>query len=257
MVYVPERDLSILETLRYSLTLWKKAFPATIIMALFVACINVLPHTLHPKGAGALVYHLPSETQWNLWLYIILQFIFSVIFYGAMYHQIMAVKGGKDISVTASILRSFKKSPKLILGSLLFSLILILGLALLMLPGLFIMVALYFFIPFIMLDEGGIWVNFTLSYRMVVPHWWRSALFIFGGMALTAGLWILAADLASPLLKLQHEGGIPWSMGSMIAMILILTIMVPWLLSLYTVHIYDLLNRHEHDYAEHLKAVAP
>lgn len=256
MVYVPEQDLSILQTLRYSLTLWKKAFPKVFLLALFVACINVLPHTIHPEGAGALVYHLPSETQWQLWIFIFLQFFISIVFYGAMYHQTMAVMGAKNVSILDSVKRSFVKSPKLILGSLLFSVILIVGLALLMLPGLFFLVALYFFIPLIMLDEGGIWINFVLSFRLVVPYWWRSAIFIIGGTAVTLAIYVLATDLGLPLFKLQHAGGIPWSVGAMLAMIIVLTVMVPWLLSLFTVHIYDLLNRHDHDYAEHLRAEA-
>ena len=140
------------------------------------------------------------------------------LFLGSMIIKMIYDASKRKLSIANSAKYIATKYITLLIASILFGVITILGFAALFIPGIFLLVRLYFFEYNIIIDNKGIVESLKNSWKMTKGNWWR----IFG-LVIVFGI---ISSFASSIINL-----IPIEFLSVAITSLIIT---PWQLSSFT-----------------------
>lgn len=159
-------------------------------------------------------------------------FIICYASIGGVIYRMIGLIRQQDPGFILAFKAGFKKIIPLIVVSILYGLSMILGLVLLIIPG--IIVSIYFvFSIFLIYENCGIIDSFIESYRIVKHHWWRTSinlclgsLFVCFSVILVNVLMLFVLDLNDILMKQTYSLLSYFFEGFIICLAFILLMMV-------------------------------
>ncbi len=101
--------------------------------------------------------------------------VVSMAFYLAIIHLYGTIARDESVSIGASLVVGLKRLLPLIVATILYLLVVSLGMVLLIIPGLILMLTLMFFSVAMVLDDEGMVSSLNRSHKLVWGNWWRTA----------------------------------------------------------------------------------
>lgn len=101
--------------------------------------------------------------------------IFSIVIYNAVLARVGQVAVNSDGDLGDAIILGAKKTLPVFLAMLLYMLAIMLGFALLVIPGFILMLTLLFFQVLIVNEDAGIFASIKASHKLVWGNYWRTA----------------------------------------------------------------------------------
>ncbi len=179
MSVVPRSPGSVGQVLDAGFKLFRASFVQLLVMAVIGAVLLVVPSLyiqLVPEaaaqafsGTGGGNFLLVFGT-----LYVLSMLIYMLMFM-AMIHRCDRIAHGQPAPLGGSVMTALRKLPATIAAIILFFIAVAIGTVLLVVPGLILMLSLFFYAFFIMLEDEGPIRSLRSSHRLVWGNWWRTA----------------------------------------------------------------------------------
>ncbi len=146
-----------------------KVFGLALIAAVATNLPNIMISGLRSEDPTIVLQALQSY----FWVFPVMMII-GIIFFNTMIFRIdSAVKDpAKGVGVALGV--GLRKAVLVIVASILYTLAVMLGLILLVIPGLILSLSLLFYAALIVVDDEGIIASLTKSHRLVWGDWWRT-----------------------------------------------------------------------------------
>ena len=135
--------------------------------------------------------------------------IVTIIVFAAILARMGAVATGTQCSMAESLGLALRRFPALVVASILYSLLVGIGMILLVIPGIILAVSLYGTMYLVVIDKLGPIAAIKQSHKLVWGDWWRTAtiltvaliigMAVFVLVGVVAGLVVVSADAASPI----------------------------------------------------------
>jgi|KBSSwiStaDraftv2_1062776.scaffolds.fasta_scaffold46587_2 hypothetical protein len=174
--------------------------------------------------------------------------VVAVVLYAALIARIDAAGRGAPISFGQALSLGLQRMPAMLVAIILTLVVVVIGLCLLVIPGLIFIIWLLF-APFaVVIERRGPVDSLTYSRALVRGHWWRTAaLLTIIGIVLMAvyflfGIAVSIAVISDPVAA--AEGQVPWWVTLVVAPALA-AVIAPLSYSLMLSIFYDLRLRHE------------
>jgi hypothetical protein len=183
----------------------------------------------------------------------------TTIFMGAIVWMIDRIGQGGRPAIGEALNVGMRRLPALLVAGIIYGLALIVGLALLIVPGLFIGVALLFFYVAVVVERKGPIEGLQYSWQLVRGHWWRTAALVTIITIVLMILYILLGIVAGIVVALGTDfslesGEMPWYIDFIVSP-LIVGVVGPLGYALFMSVYRDLkLRREGGDIAERLAA---
>lgn len=126
----------------------------------------------------------------------------------ALYLKQRAVGTGEQFGIGAALQAALKRLGPLFVASILFLLAVLIGLLLLVVPGLILMVSLMMYMPLLLFENKGALDSLTGSHKLVWGNWWRSSAILAVALILVMVIFvavIVVVAVAAPFLGLAME----------------------------------------------------
>lgn len=120
--------------------------------------------------------------SWSYWLAGLVMVAFSMLIYGAAMVRIESIAQGADVGIAPSFSAVLPRVPALVGALFGYMLAVVVGCMLLVVPGLYLMGALFLFAAAIVFDGKGPIESLGHSLNLVLGNWWRLA--IISGIAI-------------------------------------------------------------------------
>lgn len=204
-----------------------------------------------------------SQLSPGVWALIISLVVLAVVIglfiylgiYAALIKQIDSSVTGKKLNFIEALFAGFSKSFTIMGISILTFIIVLIGLALLVLPGIYIGVVLFFASLLPVVENMGVIDSLKESYRLVQGHWWRTffSLFLIGLISML--YYLVIGAILGIVLAIGGEGlqtavgassAVPtlkFNILASIVMIIAQTILFPLIYSFNLSILYDLQAR--------------
>lgn len=152
-------------------SLFRGAFKSTFVIAFVIAFLAAPAGRVSqsitvtaPSGGLVLAFIV------GLFAYIII----SLVLYGALISVIDRVARGEPVAIGTALGVGLRRGPALFVVGFCYSIAVFVGMILLLVPGLWLMVALLFGFFAVVLDGKGPIDSLGYSMRLVRGHWWRT-----------------------------------------------------------------------------------
>jgi hypothetical protein len=179
---------SILNVWRNTLSLYKntlaKTWPFIALIMLFIGLFQPQLDTLQSKKVtnADIITHLQQQPKAILIL-IALALTFLMLLWAytnnALIKRLYDLSKDQNAPVKTALTTVLHKFLVLLMATIIVFALVALGVIALALPGIFIMVMLFFTTPFILFDNLGIFKSLSESCKLVWGNWWRTFLIIF------------------------------------------------------------------------------
>ncbi len=248
MFTLPSRPQSIGEVLDSSIKLFRQSLPQSWPIALTAAAVRavgliyVLLHfgaALKPQQALKM-YSAPSFLTLS-----IASGLISLVLYGALLFKTNAVATDTDMSTGEAFNNGLRAGPRLFLASLGFGLACALGFLLLIVPGLYLSIALALYAAAIVVDDQRAGESLGTSRRLVKGNYWRTAaiftvafvilMIVFMALGVVVGIGAVAVSRDPTVILLVNT----------CVQSLLYIVMYPFFASLLVVVYHDLKLRNE------------
>jgi Uncharacterised protein family (UPF0259) len=228
-----------------------RIFPFAFVAALVYAPLGLM---------GAWVATQPTGGRLTVFAVgFIVLLIVAVAVNAAILTRIDAIAHGRDMSVGDALAVGVRRGPVLLLASFCYAFVVLIGLLLLIVPGLIWMVSMVFS-PYatVVSPKQGPLASLRYSRELVRGHWWRTAALItIGAIIVTVvyGVLALAAGIIAVMNPEQlAQGTVPWYIDFVVSP-LVSGLAMPLGYSLFLATYYDLrLRREGGDIAERIAA---
>lgn len=241
MYEVPTGPQSIGGVLDSGFRLYKASLGRTFALAL-VAALVFAP--MNPLGL-----RIDTVDPMVLIVGISVGIVATLILYGAIIARIAAVANGGEIATGAALGIGLRRCLALFISCLAYSLAMVGGLVLLIIPGIYLMVSLAFGVFAVVADRKGPLESLSYSYRTVRGHWWRTAgLFTIIGIMLLAFTVLVALFTTLPMFMNPQAAFDPAAVSWYIDYILsplLSGVFTPLWCALFMAAFFDLKLRHE------------
>lgn len=132
---------------------------------------------LAATGDAAAVFSLfSSPLTWCVYLAMLA--IYAVV-YGAVIHQIDAMARGHRPSMAEALGVGLKRLPVMLAVTLLFAIVVTIGMVLLVIPGIWLWGLLQLAFIAVIVDGSGVFASFSTSRELMRGNWWRANIAIF------------------------------------------------------------------------------
>jgi len=112
--------------------------------------------------------------DWIYWMLTVVGLIVSMACVAAIYRRVDDVASMRPITPN-TLSFAIAHAPAIFAMSLMFALACVIGLVLLIVPGIIVMVSLVLFIPIHLFERRGPIASLIASHQLVWGHWWRTA----------------------------------------------------------------------------------
>ena len=233
------------------------SFPAIILFAFLAAVITSLPGFFAPSPpqSGETIDAAEAVTQ--VLLPSLLSILVGFIFMNAMMVRIDATAQSRDIGVGSSLGIGVRKLLPVFIGMILYTIAIMLGTVLLVIPGLILMLSLVFYQVLIVLEDHRTIESLRASHRLVWGNWWRTAtVFLVPTVLYMVIYLILGLVLGLFIPFTQGEAGQgTLEMAISIMMIAVSTFSMPLFYSIALTQLNDLkLRKQGHDLEERISS---
>jgi len=223
-------------------TCLKHTYVLAVAAALAAAPVNRAARVLEadPQSMGAVGV---------IMIGVLFAIVVSVVFYGAITSRIAEISEGSVPSAGASLGTGWRRGPALFGAYLCYGIAVLIGLLLLIVPGLYLMVT-FAFAPFAaVIERKGPVESLFYSRDLVRGHWWRTAgLVTVIGIILVAVTMLLSIVSTVPLLMnpdmILDPGIFPWYVDYLVSPLLS-GVFTPLWIALFLAVFQDLKLRHE------------
>lgn len=185
-----DRPETIGKVLDNGFKLYKASLKQVLLLSFLGAASGIL-YTFAPD------YTDPEALNRGLGLFfmlVLLAMTISTFFYCAIIVHIHGIAAQNTPSIGNSMSIAAKRFFPIIIATILYVLAVGLGLVVLVIPGIFLSVALFFYSILMLADNESMIASLKKSYRLVYGNWWRSVallsipVFIFGAIFVLVGL---------------------------------------------------------------------
>lgn len=167
----PDGPLSIGGVLDDGFRLCKASFSKIFLLALISAFINQIPSAFMGFTPGEEMTELPVGALWAFALTAVI----SMVFYGAVIARVDAISRGESVSLGEALGVGLRRFFPILISLILFTILVMLGLVVLIIPGLIVMLTLVFAPYLSVTDKLGPIEALKQSHRLVWGNWWRTA----------------------------------------------------------------------------------
>lgn len=214
------------------------------------------PPTLYllSQGGTALVSTDPNAmfvlmTRPGYWLVNVLSMLLSLWVLGALFLKMNAIGAGTDLGNGAVLQAAVRRAPGMLILSLLFVIAILIGLVLLIVPGLILGGSLILGWTVLMLEGKGPVAALADSHRLVWGNWWRTAAILTVGFIVLCVIYFAVAALVGvvlPLMTLGLEDLLLYSLVSTLLIGIVINLLVtPYYVALLLAIYWDLKLRKE------------
>jgi hypothetical protein len=172
MSLYPQAPQSIGKVLDGGFSLYRAVFKAILPLSIAVAVLAQLPG-LWPFVVNPMNLNLATGVM--LLVGFVVWFALYMALYAGWLTSLDALaRGGGALTVGAAFSAGMPKVLRMIGASILFAIALLIGLCLLVIPGLILMISLMFFWYLIVLEDQGAIASLRNSHALVWGNWWRT-----------------------------------------------------------------------------------
>jgi hypothetical protein len=174
--------------------------------------------------------------------------VVNVVVYAALIARIDAVARGGSLSLGEALSLGVQRMGTMLLSGLMFSIVVVIGLCLVIIPGLIVMIWLVF-APFaVVIERRGAFESLSYSRAIVRGHWWRTALLLtIIGIVLMVVYSIVVVGVSIAVISdpvAASQGQVPWYVTLIVGPVLS-AVIAPLTYALTLAIYYDLRLRHE------------
>ena len=183
-------------------------------MAVFYVSLGLITEQLIGSPAIA-----PAETQAVMLarMPLLLGFIFiatllSFVFYIGIIYRIDNIVNQREDSFIETLQFGLKKFPAMLVAAILYTLALMGGILLFVIPGIIVSLSMAFYLYFIVIDSLGGYAALKASHKLVWGNWWRTTtVFMAPGIVMLVVFFTLGALVAflgvgnSPLVNIASN----------------------------------------------------
>lgn len=243
MYQKPTVPRSIGGVLDDSLQLFRASLPSCWLPALLVSLVTgalsyymaaSMPLVTGPIAPGqVLTRYRGLFAEFGVWYLVVI--VVTVVFYGMLIANIATVARGATPEFGASLAKAVRRSPALLLASIVFGICIFIGFVLLLIPGFYLWNRLQLYmVPLV--DEGqGPFSSLGASWSAVRGHWWRTATVVFVIFVILVVLEIILSLLAGSIGAMVGMGsGISANPALLLGRVQAITIFVGAVLRIFT-----------------------
>lgn len=175
MSLLAKEPASIAKVLDASFKLLKASFPKIIGFGILIGLISAglsISGTLFTQGVGA--SGIESSGLIVFFIILLIGFLFFFGLYAAMIYRIDNVANQRDDSFGEAMGVAVRKFPVMLLAAFLYSIAVMLGMVLLVIPGLILTLSLFFYAYYIVLEDRSAYQSLKASHKLVWKDWWRT-----------------------------------------------------------------------------------
>lgn len=182
MFSLPEQPVGIGKILDSGIKLFsasfKKVFPLAVVISLVstvlaIYYLNNMPQmgeSSSPEQMATFRAALPMiGMAWSIMV------IVGILLMGAIVYRIGNTAMGRTDTMGEALGVGFKKFIPLLFAILLYTLAMMFGMLLLIIPGVYLMLSLSFYLYYLVNEDAGIFASLKQSYRLIKGNWWRTA----------------------------------------------------------------------------------
>jgi hypothetical protein len=162
------------------------------------------------------------------WLSLLAGMIASTWIMSAAYLRIAAIGTGGDLGNGTALQATLTRLPALVAMVILFTLALMIGTLLLIIPGLILMVSLILCFATALFDNKGPVSALTESHRLVWGNWWRTFVVLSVGVIVIVVIYVVAGMIVgviAPLLVVGGAGADDVALFALVSVVLLIAIM--------------------------------
>ena len=159
-----------------------KVLPLSFIMAI----MGVVPDLMQ-ANPESLAGSDPAGLATFFIGYFLVFIVVALSIYGGILHYYAELATGGTPSIASSLKRGFSKIIPLLLATIVYMIAVVLGTIALVIPGIILMLSLYFYGAAIVIDNKGFFESIKFSHGLVWGNWWRTL------MVLTVPILIIMA----------------------------------------------------------------
>ena len=227
--YLPDAPLMLWEIVQYSFKLYSATLRAVILLSFTAAMLCAIP-LLGIASLDKQNYTLAPQIL--PWIASIPFFLLALGLQITIVQKIFCVAIESNIGTFAAFKISVRKMPTLFFIAVQYSVIVLAGTMLLIIPGVILCISLLFSFILCITENLGVSQCITDSHRLVWGNWWRSTLFITFVI-----LVILAVSLSFAVLSLNHSDNIIMLIASQV---ISQTITFPFMISCIIIMLEEL-----------------
>ncbi len=207
MIILATEPASIAKVLDASIKLYTACFSRLwgifSILAVLEISMSLLTQKLkhEPLASPTVAIEFPAENL-PVMGFIFILLALSLVLYTAILYRLDNVANEREDRFFEAITVGFRAFPSIFFSSILYIIAMVVGLILLIVPGVILMMSLSFYFYFILIDGFGSYAALKASHVLVWGHWWRTStiftvpMVIWIAMIFTLGflMHILTAD---------------------------------------------------------------
>ncbi len=229
---------SIFSVIKNSLRLYKTVFSRFFWFSALYAIIFLLPNfSFH----GASIYLSQSAAEIAQVSVGFVVTLLGLWFFGVMIHGIYQIMMNTAVSFKNSCGVVLKKYFIYLLAGIIYTIITVIGIVFLLLPGIFLHFLLMFFIIFILIENQGIFSSLKKSAKLVWGHWWRTFITLLISIVIFCIISIvfeMVFTIPVAFLYRINPHEITWLTYAILW--ILLTLFLPWVFSVYVLLYHDL-----------------
>lgn len=172
--------------------------------------------------------------------------LISLIFYGALMKTMSRwAKGNESLSLGSALAVGVRRLPAAVLGSVLFVLAMIVGLVLLVVPGVYVFGKLQLWMPAIFVDDAGAMDGLGISWRLTRDRWWRGTVILTVALIILYVFSLPQAIVAGVITSAAHMSAVDRALINQLIGVVSSTIIIPLFVAILIVMYHDFKLRAE------------
>jgi len=149
--------------------MWYLILVLAVISVVMQYCSSLIP--IDNLSKVKIVFNLPVV----LWIItVIISLLVQIYCVAVIYHRLYNLGNNRLISLNVSLQKIQKRYSSVLVLSLLVMIVVLLGIVALVIPGIFLAIALMFSLPSLICDEMTVKQAITASFKLSWGNWWRS-----------------------------------------------------------------------------------
>lgn len=222
MSLMPTEPRSIGGVLDDAIGLYRRSLSACLPIALIGVLVTLVPGIWVALRLQALAATGDPTMVWGMFMspsvllaYLCIALFYSII-YGALIHQINAVAHGQRATLGEAFSVGLQRLPVLFVVAVLFFLAVMVGMVLLVIPGIWLWGLLQLAFVAAIVERTGVFESFAVSRSLVRGNWWRANLTIFVAFVIMIVVLMVLSAIAGIVLAMTTSAETVASTGGQV-----------------------------------------
>ncbi len=158
--------------------LYKASFKKVVLFSFLYAFIVSTPEIIFSLVASE-VPEFGATTDPVYWILFAITLIIGIVFYNGFFFRMHSVATDEECSNATALNVGLRKLLPIIVATVFYMIALILGMVLLIIPGVILMVSLFLYSALIIVDDEKTFTSLKMSHNLVWKNWWRTTIVFF------------------------------------------------------------------------------